>query len=83
MVETVAVQPRDNIIDAICNLPGPTQTRKSPIITNTLSINTHVTTKVRTKVWSDEFVDMFSLLPEATLSQTEMALTVHVGGGGG
>ena len=79
MVVTVAVQPRDDIIDVICNLPGPTQTRISPMITNTLSINTHVTTKVRTKVWSDEFVDMFSLLPEVNLSQTEMALTVHVG----
>ena len=83
MIETVAVQPRDDIIDAICNLPGPTQTRMSPMITNTLSINTHVTTKVRTKVWSDEFVDMFSLLPEVTLSQTEMALTVHVRGDNG
>jgi len=50
------------------------------MITYTLSIHTQVTTIVRTKLLSGEFVDMFSLLPEVTLSQKELALTLHVGG---
>ena len=82
MVETAAVQPTDDLIEAICNLPGPTQTRISPMITNTLSIHHHVPAKIRSKVWSHEFVDIFSLLPEVTLAQQEMAFTVRLGGGG-
>ena len=74
MVETATVQPRDDIVEAICNLPGLTQTRISPMITSTLSIHCHVPAKVRAKVWSDKFVYIFSLLRQVTLTQREMAL---------
>ena len=55
------------IDDAILNLPDVTQGRVSKFITKSLSIHAHVSEKLRNKVWSDEFVDLNSLLPEVSL----------------
>ena len=68
---------------SVLNLPGPTQARVSRLITNSLSIHSHVPQKTRLKIWSDEFVDMSSLLPEVSLVPKEMTLTVRPGGSDG
>ena len=78
IVETVASNP--GIVETILNLPGTTQNRVSRLITNSLSIHSHVPHKLRVKIWADEFVDMYSLLPEVALMPQEMTLTVRPGG---
>ena len=71
------------IVETVLNLPGPTQARVSRLITNSLSIHSHVPQKTRLKIWSDEFVDISSLLPEVSLVPQEMTLTVRPGGNDG
>ena len=71
------------IDDSILNLPGATQGRVSKFITKSLSLHGHVSEKLRIKVWSDEFVDLNSLLPEVSLVHQDMTLTIRPEGDSG
>ena len=68
------------IVDTVLTLPGPTQARVSRLITNSLSLHSHVPQKTRLKIWFNDFVDIYSLLPEVSLVPQEMTLTVRPGG---
>ena len=67
--------------EAILNLPVVTQGRVSTC--KSLSIHVHVSEKLRNKVWSDEFVDLNSLLPEVSLVHQDMTLTIRPDGQSG
>ena len=81
LMETSTDLPVPGIVDALNVLPGATQERVSSFVLPTLSLHAHGLEKTRAKVWSGDFVDLATLLPEASLFQPNYALTIRLGGG--
>ena len=82
-METYIDLPVPGIVDALNVLPGATQERVSNCVLPTLSLHAYVPEKTRAKIWSGNFVDLATLLPEASLFQPSYSLTMRPGGGGG
>ena len=79
LMDTSTDLPVPGIVDALNILPGATQERVSRFVLPTLSLHAHVLQKTRAKVWSGDFVDLTTLLPETCLFQPNYALTICPG----
>ena len=79
LMETSTDLPVPGIVDALNILPGATQERVSSFVLPTLFLHAHVPEKTRAKVWSGDFVDVATLLPETSLFQPNYALTIRPG----